>query len=123
MDALLDVCYCERLVEIPNILRAKCVPTHNEIKYCTLLDPILETDRVTREELVELFCCKTHQVKAKTIYAEKNDALHNIYAIHTGQNPQFMGMWLKLYVDMNRHQLTRVIHNYLKTKKLTFELW
>ena len=34
------------------------------------------------------------------IYTGENDALYSIYAIHAGQNPQFMRTWLKLYADM-----------------------
>ena len=84
MDTVLDMYYRERLFQLPNISRAKYVPTHNKLKYCKSLEPILETDRVTREELVELCCRKTHKVKSKTIYTDENDALYNIYAIHAG---------------------------------------
>ena len=65
-------------------------------------------DRVTQEELVELCCRKTHQVKSKSIYTGENDALYSIYAIHAGQNPQFMRTWLKLYVDMYKRQFMTV---------------
>ena len=94
------MCYQERLFQLPNLSRAKYVPTHSAFKYCKQLEPILETDRALQEELIELCCWKTHQVKSKSIYTSENDALHSIYAIHAGQNPQFMRTWLKLYVDM-----------------------
>ena len=115
MDAILDACYSAWLFEIPNISRAKYVSTKH--KYCITLQPILETDRVTHEELVELYCQRTHQVKPKTIYSDEDDALYNIYAIHAGQNPHFIQTWLKLFVD------TRVGEDYLKSKWLSFELW
>ena len=90
---------------------------------CTLLQPILETDRVSREEVVELCCRKTHQVKPKTIYSNEDDTLCNIFAIHAGQNPAFMRTWLKLYVDMYKQQFKQVGNEYLKSKGLDFDLW
>ena len=46
-----------------------------------------------------------------------------IYAIHAGQNPQFMRTWLKLYADMYKRQFMTVGEEYLNRKKLTFDLW
>ena len=100
MDSILDMCYRERLFQLPNLSRAKYVPTHSAYKYCKYVEPILETDRVTQEELVKLCCRKTHQVKSKSIYTGENDALYSIYTIHAGQNPHFRRTWLKLYADM-----------------------
>ena len=123
MDSILDMCYRERLFQLPNLSRAKYVPTHSAYKYCKYVEPILETDRVTQEELVELCCRKTHQVKSKSIYTGENDALYSIYTIHAGQNPQFMRKWLKLYADMYKRQFMTVGEEYLNRKRLTFDLW
>ena len=79
---------------------------------------ILETDRVTQDELVELCCRKTYQVKSKSIYTGENDALYSIYAIHADQNPQFMRTWLKLYADMYKRQFMTVGEEYLNRKNL-----
>ena len=65
MDTVLNMCYWEHIFQLPNISRAKYVPTHNKIKYCKSLEPILETDRVTREELVELCFTKPTRLKVK----------------------------------------------------------
>ena len=123
MDSILDMCYRERLFQLPNLSRAKYVPTHSAYKYCKQVGPILETDMVTQDELVELCCRKTYQVKSKSIYTGENDALYSIYAIYAGQNPQFMRTWLKLYADMYKRQFMTVGEEYLNRKKLTFDLW
>ena len=123
MDSILDMCYRERLFQLPNLSRAKYVPTHSAYKYCKQVGLILETDRVTHDELVELCCRKTFQVKSKSIYTGENDVLYSIYAIHAGQNPQFMRTWLKLYADMYKWQFMTVGEEYLNRKKLTFDLW
>ena len=123
MDSILDMCYRERLFQLPNLSRAKYVPTHSAHKYCKQIEPILETDRVTQDKLVKLCCRKTYQVKSKSIYTGENDALYSIYAIHAGQNPQFMRTWLKLYADMYKRQFMIVGEEYLNRKKLTFDLW
>ena len=123
MDSILDMCYRERLFQIPNLSRAKYVPSHSAYKYCKQVKPILETDKVTQEELVELCCRKTYQVKSKSIYTCENDVLYSIYAIHAGQNPQFIRTWLKLYADMYKRQFMTVGEEYLNRKKLTFDLW
>ena len=123
MDSILDMCYRERLFQLPNLSRAKYVPTHSAYKYCKYIEPILETDRVTQEELVELCCRKTYQVKSKSIYTGENDALYSIYTIHAGQNPQFMRTWLKLYADMYKRQFMTVGEEYLNRKRLMFDLW
>ena len=123
MDSILDMCYRERLFQLPNLSRAKYVPTHSVYKYCKHVEPILETDRVSQEELIELCCRKTHQVKRKSIYTSENDALYSIYTIHAGQNPQFMRTWLKLYADMYKRQFMTVGEEYLNRKRLTFDLW
>ena len=123
MDSILDMCYRECLFQLPNLSRAKYVPTHSVYKYCKHVEPILEMDRVLQEELIELCCRKTHQVKSKSIYTSKNDALYSIYTIHAGQNPQFMRTWLKLYADMYKRQFMTVGEEYLNRKRLTFDLW
>ena len=123
MDSILDICYRERLFQLPNLSRAKYVPTHSVYKYCKQVEPILETDRVSQEELIELCCRKTHQVKSKSIYTCENDVLYSIYTIHAGQNPQFMRTWLKLYADMYKRQFMTVGEEYLNRKRLMFDLW
>ena len=123
MDSILDMCYRERLFQLPNLSRAKYVPTHSVYKYCKHVEPILETDRVSQEELIELCCRKTHQLKSKSIYTSENDVLYSIYTIHTGQNPQFMRTWLKLYADMYKRQFMTVGEEYLNRKRLMFDLW
>ena len=116
IDAILDF-------QIPNIPSRHYVPTNNKYKYCMSLQPILETDRVSREEVVELCCRKMHQVKPKTTHIKEDDVLCIIFTIHAGQNPAFMWTWLKLYADKYQHQFKRVGKEYFKSKVLGFDLW
>ena len=119
MESILDICYNESLFNLSTITRARTILTKN----CTKLDPILETDRVTRDEIVALCCCSTHKVKQKTIFVKEDDAMYNIFAIYAGQLPKFMRSWLKLYTYMYTKQFKHVGENYLKSKGLEFDHW
>ena len=87
MDAILDICCKEKLFKLPNISTARNVPVKSDYKYCTTLLPILESDRVSRDEIVALCCRQTHQVKPKSIYIKKDDVLCSIFRI-SGPEPE-----------------------------------
>ena len=123
MEPILDICYNESLFNLPSVTRAKHVLMKNKYKYCTILKPILQTDKVTRDELVALYCRSTYKVKQKTIFVNKDDALYSIFAIYAGQSLKFMGNWLKLYADMYAKQFKHVGEKYLKSKVLQFDHW
>ena len=92
-----------------------------QVLYITTANP--GNNWVSREEVVQLCCRKTHQVKPKTTYVKEDDTLYSILTIHVGQNPAFMQTWLKLYVGMYWCQFKRVGEEYLKLKVLDFDLW
>ena len=123
MDAIPDICYKEELFKLPNISTVRYVPVKSDYKYCTTFLPILELDRVGRDEIVVLCCRQMHQVKPKSIYVKEDDVLCSIFRIRVGQNPSFMHTWLKLYADMYCHQFKRVSVDYLKSKVLEFDHW
>ena len=123
MESILDICYDESLFNLSTITRARTIPTKNKYKYCTKLVPILETDRLTRDEIVALCCHSTYKVKQKTIFVKEDNAMYNIFAIYAGQSPKFMRSWLKLYMDMYTKQSKCVGENYLKWKGLEFDHW
>ena len=123
MDAILDICYKEKLFKLPNIATTRYIPVKLDYKYCTSLLPILESDRVSREKIVALCCRQTHQVKPKSIYVNEDDVLYSIFGIRVGQTLSFMSTWLKLYADMYCRQFKKVTANYLKSKVLEFDHW
>ena len=81
LDAILDICYQEELFKLPNISMVRYVPVKSDYKYCTTLSLILKTDRVSKEEIVELCCRQLHQVKPKSIYVNEDNVLYSIYGI------------------------------------------
>ena len=58
------------------------IPCNNPYKFCKNVDPIMEQDRISREEMVSLPCRATHQIKPQSLRVLENDNLYAIYSPH-----------------------------------------
>ena len=112
MDAILDICFSKNLFKMH---KRKCkdgtskmdIPSNNPYKYCSTVEPILETHRVTKEGLVGLPCRATHKVSPRSIKIKENDILYDIYARCMNHSISFVGEWLKLFIIMHKVQLAK----------------
>ena len=74
----------------------KNIPCNNPYKFCKNVDPIMEWDRISREEMVSLSCRATHQIKPQSLQISENGNLYAIYSPHIKQDIGFLPKWLKL---------------------------
>ena len=83
MDAILDICFSENLFKMPK-RKSKDgtskldIPSNNPYKYCSTVEPILETHCVTKEGLIGLPYRATHKVSSRSVKIKENDALYDI---------------------------------------------
>ena len=103
--------------------RIKDLPTNNSYKYADQVEPIYEVHRVSRREMVELSCRRTHCIKARSSHAPKNDNLYELFTRFTNKDVRFMRQWLKLYAISNQCNLEKHANRYLSSKGLAFDNW
>ena len=73
--------------------RPKLIPTNSKWVYSTSFKTVYESERLKKEELVQLSCRRTHCVRLQ--HADfKEDAIHTIFARQQGQSENFMRKWL-----------------------------
>ena len=70
--------------------KQKKLPTTNPIPYCDIVRPILEMQRIRREEIPTLECRSTHVLKSRSVRDKENDNLYSIYGSLVSQNDTFM---------------------------------
>ena len=99
------------------------IPSNNPHKYRSMVEPILETQRVNKEGIVNLSCRATHRVSLRFVKIKEDDAMYDIYARQIDHPVSFVREWLKLFVLMHRVQFVRKADKYLKSKGLSVELW
>ena len=99
------------------------IPFNNPYKYCSTVEPILETHRVTKEALIGLPCGANHKVSPRSVKIKENDALYDIYARRMNHSISFVREWLKLFVIMHKVQLAKKAKQYLKSKGLSIDTW
>ena len=87
--------------------RIKDLPTENPYKYADQVEPIHEVHRVSRREMVELSCRRTHCIKARSTCAPENDNLYELFTRFMNKDVRFMKQWLKLYAISNQRNLEK----------------
>ena len=81
--------------------KRKIIPCNNPYKYCKNVEPIMEWDKISREEMVSLPCQATHQIKPRSLRTPENDNLYAIYSPYIKQDTDFLHKWLKTFVISN----------------------
>ena len=103
--------------------RCKKIPTNNPVPYCDIVRPILETQKMCREEVSVLECRQTHEIKPRSVRNKENDNLYAIFVPLISQMPQFIRKWLKTFMLTHESIMTEKGRFYLSTKKLLYTQW
>ena len=101
----------------------KNISCNNPYKFCKNVDPIMEQDRISREEMVSLPCWATHQIKPRSLWIPENDNLYAIYSPHIKQDIGFLCKWLKTFVISNRAHFEESASDYLQSKGMSLDIW
>ena len=80
----MDICFQESLFKMlkrKGKIGAfkKDIPSNNPHKYCNMIEPILETQQVNKEGIVNLSCRATHSVSPRFVKTKEDDAMYDIY--------------------------------------------
>ena len=83
---------CEKMPKLKSSgsVRPKPIPSNCKYKYCDFMEPVYETQRVSKKE-VETLCCQVmHCIRLKHMEHKENDNLYNIFSLHAGQDCNFI---------------------------------
>ena len=103
--------------------KRKNIPCNNPYKFCKNVEPIMERDKISREEMVSLLCWATHQIKPRSLRIPENDNLYAIYSPHIKQDIDFLRKWLKTFVISNRAHFEESASDYLQSKGMSLDIW
>ena len=103
--------------------KLKNIPCNNPYKFCKNVEPIMEQDKISREEMVSLLCWATHQIKPRSLRILENDNLYAIYSPHIKQDIDFLCKWLKTFVISNRAHFEESASDYLQSKGMSLDIW
>ena len=103
--------------------KIKDIPCKNPHDYCDVVEPIYEVHTVNRQELTELACRSTHQVKAQSSKVLENDNLYAIFLKYTKYDVTFIRNWLKVFMLANNRNFERRAAKYLASKVLSYDNW
>ena len=101
----------------------KNIPCNNPYKICKSVEPIMERDKISREEMVSLPCWATHQIKPRSLRIHENDNLYVIYSPHIKQDIDFLRKWLKTFVISNCAHFEECASEYLQSKGMSLDIW
>ena len=103
--------------------KRKNIPCNNPYKFCKNVEPIMERDKISREEMVSLPCWATHQIKPRSLQIPENDNLYAIYSPHIKQDIDFLCKWLKTFVISNQAHFEESASDYLQSKGMSLDIW
>ena len=103
--------------------KQKNIPCNNPYKFCKSVEPIMERDKISREEMVSLPWWATHQIKPRSLRIHENDNLYAIYSPHIKQDIDFLRKWLKTFVISNRAHFEECASEYLQSKGMSLDIW
>ena len=103
--------------------KRKNIPCNNLYKFCKSVEPIMERDKISREEMVSLPCWATHQIKPRSLRIHENDNLYAIYSPHIKQDIDFLCKWLKTFVISNCAHFEECASEYLQSKGMSLDIW
>ena len=106
------------------IIRPQPIPSNSKYKYCDFVVPVYETDKISKEELNQICCRTTHCVRLKATTHAENDNLYNVFALHAGQDCDFIRRWLKFFMTTVYPKNFEVAgHHCLMPKGLSLDSW
>ena len=103
--------------------KRKNIPCNNLFKFCKSVEPIMERDKINREEMASLLCWAVHQIKPHSLRIPENDNLYAIYSPHIKQDIDFLCKWLKTFVISDCAHFEECASEYLQSKGMSLDLW
>ena len=103
--------------------RKKALLSNNPFEFTTIINPILETERITREEMVRLPCRMTHMIKPRSLRIPEDDNLYAIYADQVGKSIPFIRSWLRCFMISNDTIIKKRAKEYFKSKGISLKVW
>ena len=93
--------------------------------YQQKLTLLLETDKLSRDELLTLTCRDKYCIKSVMFESRKDrdDELYQIFGNLVGQTMDFMRCWLWVHVLTHKHQIAKFAKDYLDSKGLNINTW
>ena len=82
------------------------IPTNNKWAYSPVFKPVYETDKLQKEDLVNLCCHDVHCVWLQHSHFKEENELYTIFASHQGQSVNFMCKWLHFFLSQRYVNIT-----------------
>ena len=97
----------------------------NPWAYQATLEPLLETTKLSRDDMSALCCMDKYQIQGVMFNSpkERNDEVYRIFGDMVGQNADFMRRWLRVHVLTHRQWIATFTSDYLKSKGLDIVNW
>ena len=70
--------------------KRKTIPSNNPDAFCNIVRPILEGQKIHREEVCSLPCRVSHEIKPRSTRVKENDNLYTIFSSQTQQTLYFL---------------------------------
>ena len=106
-------------------MKGQCKKDDNPWTYQQNLTLLLETDKLSIDELLTLSCRDKYCIKSVLFESPKDrdDELYQIFGDLVGQTVDFMRCWLQVHVLTHKHQIARFAKDYLDSKGLDINTW
>ena len=115
---------------MPKAKKSKVVETpitnYSKFEYTEKIEPFMESDRLTEQELTLLSCRNHYQVERSLNSLNDqtlNDYLYDIYYSKKPSTALLMRHWLSYFVKQYPLQIQVKAGEYLESKKLSIEEW
>ena len=97
----------------------------NSWTYQHNLPLLLESDKLTKDELLSLTCRDKYCIKSVMFESprDRDDELYRIFGDMVGQTVEFMRRWLRVHVLTHKHQIAKFAKDYLDSKGLDISTW
>ena len=103
--------------------RYKEILSRNLYCYWEAVQPLFETQKISKEEMTQLCCHAMHCIKPRSVKLKENDKLYEIFGEWARQPVSFMREWLKFFGLLHRKIFQSRAHSYLKSKGLSLDNW
>ena len=125
MDTILDLVksFAIEHKTTKNRPKRKTIPSNNPDAFCNIVRPILEGQKIHREEVCSLPCHVSHEIKPRSIKVKESDNLYAIFASQTQQSLYFLQKWLRTFMQSHKTYFEKCGQFYFSTKGLNFDSW
>ena len=122
MDAILELaeCFAIECTTMKIRPKRKTIPSNNPDAFCNIVRPILEGQKIYREEVCSLPCHVSHEIKPQSTRVKESDNLYAIFASQTQQSPYFLRKWLRTFMQSHKTYFEKCGQFYLSTFPFTF---